>query len=101
MGKQVTIRVTDEALEVLRRSLELGRVDTASGGIRLRGGRELGGGVRIHVELADAPSESEEVVEAGGIRIFVDASVSGAMPDAVVALEPEHETVVVRPGDSA
>ena len=97
----MAIRVTDEALEVLRRSLELGRVDSASGGIRLRGGRELGGGTKIHVELADAPSEDEEVIEAGGIRIFVGSEVTGAMPDAVVALEPEHETVVVRPGDSA
>jgi len=95
----VTIRVTDEALEVLRRSLELGGVDAASGGIRLRGARELGGGYRVHVELAAAPSEGEEVVETGGIRIFVDPSVSEAMPTGVVALEPEHETVVVRPGE--
>lgn len=95
----MTIRVTDEALEVLQRSLELGGVDVASGGIRLRGGRELGGGFKVHVELADAPSEGEEIVETGGIRIFVDPSVSEAMPSGVVALEPEHETVVVRPGE--
>jgi Fe-S cluster assembly iron-binding protein IscA len=97
----VTIRVTDEALEVLKRSLELGGVDASSGGIRLRGGRELGGGMRINVELAGAPAEGEEIVEAGGIRIFVDRSVTDEMPSAVVALEPEHETVVVRPGDTA
>ena len=79
--------------------MELGGVDAASGGIRLRGGRELGGSFRVHVELAGAPSEGEEIVEAGGIRIFVDRSVTDAMPSAVVALEPEHETVIVRPGD--
>ena len=95
----MTIRVTDEALEVLQRSLELGGVDVASGGIRLRGGRELGGGFKVHVELADAPSEGEEIVETGSIRIFVGPSVSEAMPSAVVALEPEHETVVVSPGE--
>ena len=97
----MTIRVTDEALHVLQRSLELGGVDAASGGIRLRGARELGGGFSVHVELAGAPSEGEEIVEAGGIRIFVDASVTEAMPSAVVALEPEHERVIVRPGEPA
>ena len=93
----MTIRVTDEALEVLQRSLELGGVDAATGGIRLRAARELGGSVRVHVELAAAPAEGEEILEAGGIRIFIDASVTEAMPSAVVALEPEHERVVVRP----
>jgi hypothetical protein len=96
----MSIRVTDEALEVLQRSLELGRVDVTTGGVRLRGGRELGGGMKIHVELAEGPSEGEEIVAAGGIRIFVDAALAGAMPDAVVALEPEHETIVVRARDS-
>ena len=85
---------------MLQRSLRLGRVDTATGGIRLRGGRELGGGFRVHVELAGAPSEGEEIVDAGGIRIFVDSAVAAAMPEAIVALEPEHETVVVRPADA-
>ena len=93
----MAIEVTEEAIEVLRRSLELGNVDPSTGGIRLRGARGLGGGLDVQVELADGPLEHEATVERDGVRIFVDPSVTEAFPDAVVAIEPQHETVVVRP----
>ncbi|HZA19325.1 MAG TPA: hypothetical protein VE889_00605 [Actinomycetota bacterium] len=93
----MAIEVTEEAIEVLRRSLELGNVDPSTGGIRLRGARGLGGGLDVQVELADGPLEDEATVERDGVRIFVDPSVTDAFPDAVVAIEPQHETVVVRP----
>jgi Fe-S cluster assembly iron-binding protein IscA len=99
IGGYVTIDVTDEAVEVLRRSLELGNVDATRGGVRLRGARGLGGGMDIQVELADAPLEEERVIEREGVRIFVDPEVTKAIPDAVVAVEPQHEVVVVRPAD--
>lgn len=91
------IEVTDEVTEVLRRSLELGGIDSATGGVRLRGARGLGGGFDVQVELADGPLEGEAVLEREGVRIFVDPEISKAIPDAVVALEPQHEIVVVRP----
>jgi Fe-S cluster assembly iron-binding protein IscA len=97
MGGTVAIEVTEEAIEVLRRSLELGNVDPSTGGVRLRGARGLGGGLDVQVELADGPLEDEATVERDGVRIFVDPSVTDAFPDAVVAIEPQHETVVVRP----
>ncbi len=43
------IEVTDEAIEVLRRSLDLGGVDPTTGGIRLRGATGLGGGFDVQV----------------------------------------------------
>ncbi len=95
----MTLRVTEEAVEVLSRSLELGDVDRSTGGVRLRAARGLGGGVDIQVELADGPLGGESVVETGGIRVFVDPEVTEVMPDAVVAVEPQHEIVVVRPAD--
>jgi hypothetical protein len=95
------IRVTDEAVAVLLHSMELGRLDPATGGIRLRGARGLGGGLDVQVELADAPQGDESVVEvrAGGstVTLFVDSEVTRAMPDAVVTVEPQHDLVVVRP----
>lgn len=91
------IEITDEAIEVLRRSLQLGGVDPSSGGVRLRGVKGLGGGVDIQVELADGLGEGEELVERDGVRVFVDPGVTQMYPDAVVALEPQHETIVVRP----
>ena len=94
------IEVTGEAAETLRRSMQLGRIDPATGGVRLRATRALGGGTGIQVELTEGPLEGEDVIEAGGVRLFVDESVTAALPDAVVALEPQHEVVVVRPRES-
>ena len=91
------IEITDEAVEVLRRSLQLGNVDTATGGVRLRTARGLGGGADVQVELADGPLEGESVVEKDGIRVFVDPSLIEAVPDPVLTVEPQHENVVVRP----
>ena len=93
------IQVTEEAIDVLRRSLELDGIDPAAGGVRLRAARGLGGGVDVQVELADGPLEGETTVEASDVRLFVDAGVTEAIPNAVVAVEPQHETIVVRPAD--
>ena len=93
------LQITEEAIEVLRRSLELGRVDPASGGIRLRGARGLGGGFDVQVELADGPGESETTIEQDGLRIFIDPAIAQAYPEAIVALEPQHDVVVVRPAE--
>lgn len=91
------IEITDEAVEALRRSLELGNVDTTSGGVRLRTARALGGGVDVQVELAEGPLEAESVVERDGVRVFVDPGLFDAVPDPIVTVEPQHENVVVRP----
>ena len=91
------LEITEEAVEVLARSLRLGGVDPESGGVRLRGAHGLGGGFEIQVELAGGPMEGEQVVEKDGVRVFVDPSVLAAFPEAIVAVEPQHETIVVRP----
>ena len=96
-GRRLSIEVTEEAAEVLKRSLQLGNVDKATGGIRLRGAKGLGGGFDIQVELADGPLEGETTHDHEGLRLFIDPAISEAIPDAVVALEPQHEVVVVRP----
>lgn len=91
------IEITDEAVEVLRRSLELGGVDLTTGGARLRAARGLGGGADVQVELAEGPLEGESVVEKDGVRVFVDPGLGDVVPDPVVTVEPQHENVVVRP----
>ncbi len=91
------IEVTEEAVVVMKRSLELGGIDPATGGIRLRAARALGGGTDVQVELADGPQEGEEIVEQGGVRVFIDPAVSAAIPEAVLTVEPQHEILVVRP----
>ena len=96
--KEMALEVTHEAKEVLARSLELAGVDPATGGIRLRAARGLGGGTDVQIELADGPTEGEQVLEIEGLRLFVDPRVTEAVPNPLIAVEHQHETVVVRPG---
>jgi Fe-S cluster assembly iron-binding protein IscA len=91
------VEITEEAIEVLRNSLQLAGVDMATGGARLHTARALGGGINVQVELADAARQGEDVIETQGIRIFIDRTVSEAIPDAIVAVEPQHDRIVVRP----
>lgn len=88
------IQVTPEAVEVLKRSLALA---PHAAGVRLRAATGLGGGVSVQIELADGPLEGETEVAAGDVRIFIDPELTNAVPDPVVAVEPQHERVVVRP----
>jgi Fe-S cluster assembly iron-binding protein IscA len=97
----VAIEVHADAAEVLRRSLELVKIDPARGGVRLRGTRGLGGGFDIQVEMAEEAADGEEVIESGGLRLFVDPRVTMAIPDAIVALDPQHDTITVRPRDAS
>ena len=93
----MSVEVTEEAISVLRNSLELAGIDMARGGARLYAAHALGGGMNVQVELADAAGEGEHVIEAEGIRIFIDPSVTQAFPHAIVGVEPPHERIVVRP----
>lgn len=92
------VRITGEAIAVLKRSLDMAGVDrSADAGVRLRGTRALGGGSQIQVELAAGPTVGETHVKCEGINVYVDPTVAELYPEAVVALEPQHETIVVRP----
>jgi Fe-S cluster assembly iron-binding protein IscA len=94
----MAVEVTPEAVEVLRRSLQLANIPADSGGgVRLRSVRGLGGGTRIEIELAEALGDGETLIENDGVRIFVDPSVTALFPDAIVAVEPQHEKIVVLP----
>ena len=96
----MSLDITPEAVQVLKRSLELTSVDPKSGGVRLRGSQGLGGGFDIQVEFADGPLEGEASVSKDGLNVFIDPAVVAAFPNAVVAVEPQHETIVVRPTEA-
>lgn len=93
------IEVTPEAIEVLRRSLTLGSTNPDVHGVRLRIATALGGGRDVQVELAAGPEGDEVELDAGGIRLFVDPAITRLYPRPIVTVEPQHEIVVVRPGD--
>ena len=93
----VDISVTDEAAELLTRSLQMTGIDAATGGVRLRVARGLGGGGEVQVELAAERDEGFELVEIEGLRLFVDPALAESVPDPLVAVEPMHDQIVVRP----
>ena len=80
--------MTEQALEVVRRSLELAQVDPSEMGVRLR---MAGGAIRPRFQAE--PSEGDEVVEIEGVRIFVSSDI--AVGDVEIGVSPEHETLVV------
>lgn len=88
----MTVTITPEAVQVVRRSLELAKLDASTAGVRLR---YAGGDVRP--QLANAPQPTDEIVESGGVRLFVDRRILDDAPDIEVGVSPEHETLVVRP----
>lgn len=91
------IEVTEEAAGILLRSFELAGIDAASGGVRLRPARGLGGGVSVQIEFAAGPADGERVVTKSGVRLFLTDDLSSAIPNPVVTVEPQHDRVVVRP----
>lgn len=93
----MSIEATDEAIEILRNSLALAKHDPAAVGVRVRGSRALGGGFQVQVEFAETPESDDAVLEKDGIHIFVAAEVLEVYPEAVIAVEPMHDIVSVRP----
>lgn len=93
----MSLQVTPAAAAILRRSLELGSLDPARHGVRLRVTKPLGGGADVQVELAEDAEGTQQVLETQGIRLFVDPAVQELYPDALVTVEPQHDIVVVRP----
>lgn len=87
------IHVTPRAAEVLRRGLETARLDPALAGIRVW----LAGGA-ARTAFADEPEPGDTTVEAGGIRVYVAASVTAGGP-AAIDVSAEHDTIVVVPLD--
>jgi Fe-S cluster assembly iron-binding protein IscA len=95
------LEVTDDAVEVLTRSLRLAGLDPKAAGVRLRPAHGLGGGTDVQIEFAESASESDEIIDAGGIRLFVDRALFDAVPEPLLVVEPQHETVAIRPRSGA
>jgi Fe-S cluster assembly iron-binding protein IscA len=87
----VPVRVSERALEVLKRALEAGRMDPATVGIRLT----IGPAGDLRTAFAEEPDPGDQTIEAGGVRLFVSAQL--ATSDASVDVSPEHDTLVLGP----
>lgn len=88
----MTVRITPEALEVIRRSLSLAGAESSDMGVRLR---MAGGAVRPR--FAADPEPGDVMVEQDGVRVFVAESVVQGHDNVEIGVTTEHETLVVRP----
>ena len=86
----MSVRVTPEAVDVIRRSLEIAGADPKEMGVRLR----MAGG-QIRPRFVAEAEAGDIVVEEAGVRVFVAASLVDG--DVEIAVTPEHETLVIRP----
>lgn len=86
------VRVTAEAVDVIRRSLELADADPSEVGVRLR----VAGGV-VRPRFVSGPQDGDESVEIDGLRVFVAREIVDELGDVVVAVSAEHSQLEVRP----
>ena len=49
--------------------------------------------VELEIEAAEEPSAGDEVVERDGVRVFLDATASGALADQVLEVHPHGDHV--------
>jgi Fe-S cluster assembly iron-binding protein IscA len=77
------LQLSDDAVEALR---EMG---TLRFSIAEAGEDE----VELEIEAAEEPSAGDEVVERDGVRVYLDASASGALADQVLEVHPHGDHV--------
>lgn len=88
----MSVHITTAAVGVIRRSLELAKLDPGESGVRLR----IAGG-EVRPRFARAPGADDEVVEVEGIRVFIAPEIVARHPDVEIGVSEEHETLLVRP----
>ena len=88
----MTVRITPEALVVIRRSLELAGADPDATAVRVR---FAGGAVRSRFATEAEPTDV--VVETEGIRVFVANAIVEEHGDVEIAVTDEHDQLTVRP----
>lgn len=80
-------------MEVLKRALEVGRMDPSQVGVRVSVARGLHG-EEVRTGFAEQPEPDETILDAGGIRLFVPDSL--AERGAVIDVADEHDRIILR-----
>jgi Fe-S cluster assembly iron-binding protein IscA len=89
----VAIEVTPRAIDVLRRALEAGRLDPTEVGIRVSVAKGLKGD-ELRTGFAEQAEPGEEIVEAGGIRLYLSPQLAAG--GATIDVADEHDRIVLR-----
>jgi Fe-S cluster assembly iron-binding protein IscA len=66
---------------------------TATGGLRFEGIEDEDGSFRFDPSLEEEPKEGDEVVERGGVRVFLDAVASEKLADQILEIESHDDHV--------
>jgi hypothetical protein len=86
------VQIKEEALAVIRRSLELAGADPSEVGVRLR----MAGG-ELRSRFAKGAEPGDETLSVEGIRIFVAPNVLEIGDDVEIGVTDEHDKLVARP----
>jgi iron-sulfur cluster assembly protein len=84
--------LTAAAVEVIKHSLELAKVDPSKVGVRLR----VAGG-EVRPRFVEGPQDGDETVDAEGIRVFIAKTIIDELGDVIVDVTAEHGRLTVRP----
>lgn len=85
------VRVSERAVEVLKRALEAGRMDPSTIGIRLT----IGPAGDLRTVFAEGPEPGDDTLVAGGIRLYLSAPLAAA--EISVEVSAEHDRIVLAP----
>lgn len=83
------VTISEKALFILRKGFEIAGLDPAEHGVRVR----IAGGMP-RTSFADAPEAGDQVIEAGDLRVFIDAQLA-AREFVRIDVTSEHETLTV------
>jgi hypothetical protein len=83
----VPLELSPQAVDVLRRALDAGRMDPARVGVRLT----LDRSGALRTGFATEPEPGEETILAGGVRLFAAEGLDGTLDVA-----DEHDRLILR-----
>ncbi len=93
------IEITDSAVEKVKEILEM--EDKADWGIRLL----MGGGccASYGLDLSESPTDEDEVIEKGGMKLFVDKNLSSSVQGMIIDFvdDGQQQGFVLKGGESS
>lgn len=89
----MAVEVTARATQVLKRALDVGRMDPSSVGVRISVATGLRGD-EVRTGFAERAEQGETTVDADGIRLFVPLALYER--GAIVDVADEHDRIILR-----
>jgi iron-sulfur cluster assembly protein len=88
----VLLALTDSAVEAVKNIVSSSEEDSETSGLRLTAERE-GTQASFQLSLVSLPAEDDEVIEAHGARVFLEAEAASLLDDKVLDASVEQNQV--------